>query len=353
MLSSILQKDIITKSLKQEILISLKRYISSGLNLYNALKSTAEDTKSEKIKNVLKKVILDIEKTKNNAESMYKFKLLDEREYIILKNAKNNLNEAFDEIINASKDNFLFETTMFTKIIIPYMIFVAANIVPTFMSPYINQAFVNFDGMIDMSKVKNPILVQIPILYSEYMLYFAYFLILLLLILIYTYIYTYFKDIKLCYKIFKFRKEVDIPYLFKLMISLNKATGMNLSFVCNNLKKNIYPNSLKLFFDNIEKDKNGTNLFKILTSFSVEQGVARIASAGQSKNVNDFWGSLNQAMIFSEDILEKRKESFKKLGKNLYYVSIFYLIFVILMSIGYIMNTSYQLKQIIESSMGM
>lgn len=338
-------------STKKEILEMLYRYISSGMNLYNAIESSSNDVKDKKMAQVLHKTKLDADRLNDTPLALKNNKIINEREYTILVNAKRNIRIALKEIIKLSDGGTMFEKTMLKAVVIPTLIFTAAMYAPYFIAPYLK-------GIFDEYKKTLSINIKLDWYYATVVDYAHIYAIIATLSLatlsffIFFYYYSYRSNIALAYRVFKYKALVDAPYILNLMVSLHKSTGMNLTFVCTTLKNTITPKSLAYFFRKIEKEKDNSNLFNTMVNFGIERGVARVCSLGQNKGINDFWLNMDKGLKFAEQQLDTANEKYNVIAKRNLLLSIFVVIAILLNSIGYVTLMSNKLEKTLKAQVG-
>lgn len=341
----------VSEAVKKEILEMIYRYVSSGMNLSNAVESASRDVKEKKIANILKKVVIDADRLNNITLALKNNKILNDREYVVLINAKKNIKVALKEIIKLSDSGSFFEKTMLSAVVIPSSIFIALMFAPMFIAPQINAIFNEFKKTLSLD-IKLDWYLATVIDYAHIYAIVGAFSLVLLVGAIAVYFYTYTNRIDLTYKIFKFKSLVDTPYILNLMVSLNRSTGMNLTFVCNTLKGTISPKSLAFFFNKIETEKNNDNLFNTFVGIGFEKGVARLCSLGQNKGINDFWLNMHKGLVFSEQQLKIATEKWQRRGKTNMMLTFFVGIAILLNSIAYVTLMSSKIEQTLKKEMG-
>ncbi|MDQ1339690.1 MAG: hypothetical protein QG567_843 [Campylobacterota bacterium] len=343
--------DALSHSVKKEILEMLNRYISSGMNLYNSIDSASKDVKDKKIAMILKKVQLDADRLNDIPLALKNNGVLNAREYTILVNAKKNIKVALTEIIKLSDSGSLFEKMMFKVMVLPLLIFSALMFAPSFIAPYIKSIFNDFKRTLSIELELDWYLSTVIDYAHVYAMVGAVVLIALGTV-IFVYFYTYKNRIDLTYKLFKYKSVVDTPYILNLMVSLNKSTGMNLTYVCTALKNTVAPRSLGYFFEKIEREKNNNNLFNTFIGFGFDRGVSRLCSLGQNKGINDFWLNMEKGMIFSEEQLAAANDKWNKRGKTNMMLVFFVGIAILINSIGYVTMMSSKIEQTLKKEMG-
>jgi len=336
---------------RKEILEMLNRYIASGMNLYNAIDASSRDAKDKKIAQILKKVKIDSDRLNNIPQALKNNKIINDREYTILLNAKSNIKVALGEIIKLSDGGTQFEIMMMKAVIIPCLVLVGSMYAPMFIAPYIKGIFVEFEKTLSI-KIELDWYLSTVIDYAHVYAGIATFILALLGVGIFFYFYLYKNRIDLVYKFFRYKALVDTPYVLSLMVSLNKSTGMNLTFVCNALKNTVSPKSMANFFRKIEAEKNSNNLFETLVGFGFDRGVARVCSLGQNKGINDFWENMNKGLIFAEEQLKVANAKWEVATKRNVMLSVFVAIAILLNSIAYVTLMSSKLERTLKTEMG-
>lgn len=353
------KKKMLPQDKRAEILLVLERYLSNGMNLFNAIDSACKDERDAKIKEALELVLSFVKNGEEIPMAMQKAGIINEREYIVLKYAKSKILIAMKEIVELAKRDDLFVSTLRNTLLVPMLLIPMSLISYYFVDILILKKIKEQYAQIAMLS-KKEITVVLDVLYGNSFLLLiigsSIYVIFTILVLCYRYFYEARTDV--VYNYFKLKYFLDAPYILKLMISLNRATGFNLTHVAQELKKYIKPSGLCPLFEKIERSQSHSqvaqktsqalSLRTVLQQFHFDPAVIRNATIAENRGINEFWKGLESALIFAEDQKNREIKKWQNAGKILIYISMFFGIVAAFSMSGYIYMYAWEIKNALQ-----